>query len=183
MLPKPLMGLLAFGVPPFGAAPPGLSANATSVRTHWRLPGANAANAACATEAIGKLPIQLALRHYVKQANPKPMRFLVAAGTDSALSEMGAKVLQEFGPMYYYAGNDAAKQKLRERLDLVGPFPALLVVKRRSAKPSGNTEVIRLGGHYLTGEHDGMQAAANEYTYVCRPGGWEMKRVKAEGAS
>lgn len=138
---------------------------------------------ACANEVAGKLPLQLALRHFIKKATPKPMRFLVAAGTDSALSEMGAKVLQEFGPMYYYAGSEATRQKVRERLDIVGPFPALLIVKRSGPKPTGNTETIRLGGHYVTGEHDGKKAESNEYTFVCGPSGWTLKGVKVEGAA
>jgi hypothetical protein len=138
---------------------------------------------ACATQVAGKLPMQQALRHYIKQAKPRPMRFLIAAGTDSALSESAAKVLQEFGPMYYYGGTEAAKLKVRERLELVGPFPALLIVKRSAAKPTSTTEIIRLGGHYVTGENDGQQTESSQYTFVCGAAGWVMQGVKPEGSA
>lgn len=85
--------------------------------------------------------------------------------------------------MYYYGGNDAARKQVLERLDLVGPFPALLIVKRASPKPSANAEIVRLGGHYLTGEHDGKQSESNEYTLVCGAGGWVVKGVKTESAA
>jgi hypothetical protein len=180
MMPAALVAALAL-LGPFAeagnpSAPFRLETRPTGLWRPWE------ASAACATEVSGKLPIQLALRHYIKQTTPKPMRFLVAAGTDSALSETGAKVLQEFGPMYYYAGGEAAMQKVRERLDIVGPFPALLVVKRSSAKPTSSTEIIRLGGHFVTGEHDGKKAGSSQYTFVCGAGGWTMKDVKTEAA-
>ncbi|MEP6832803.1 MAG: hypothetical protein ABJB74_05385 [Gemmatimonas sp.] len=125
--------------------------------------------------------MQLALRHFVKAAVPLPRRFLVAAGTDSALSDTEMKALvAEFGPTYYYAGSEASKAKLRDKMTALGPWPAMLVVKRGDKKIGTTTEVIRLGGHYVTGEFDGKAAVSREYTLTCGVDGWILKDVKEE---
>lgn len=131
----------------------------------------------------GKSALQVALRHYVKAAVPLPRRFLIAAGTDSGMSDAAMKTLVEFGPTYYYAGSEAAKAKLREKLETVGPWPALLVVLRSEKKVGTTTEIIRLGGHYVTGEFDGRHAVSREYTMTCGAAGWVVKDAKEEKAA
>ena len=128
----------------------------------------------------GKSALQLALRHYIKAAVPLPRRFLVAAGTDSGMSDAAMKTLIEFGPSYYYTGSEAAKAKLRDKLTTVGPWPVLLIVLRSDKKIRTTTEVIRLGGHYVTGEFDGQHAISREYTMSCGAAGWTVKDVKEE---
>ena len=125
--------------------------------------------------------MQLALRHYVKAAVPMPRRFLIATATDSALSDMDMKTLvAEFGPTYYYAGSEASKAKLRDKLTTLGPWPVLLVVKRSEKKIGTTSEIIRLGGHYVTGEFDGTVAITREYTLTCGVDGWIVKSVSEE---
>lgn len=137
---------------------------------------------ACEGEVAGKSPLQVALRHYVKAAEPIPRRFLTVVGSDSALSEMGTKVLGEFGPTYYYAGSDAVKAALKDKLERVGPYPALLVVLRGNKKVNANTQSIRLGGHYVSGEFDGKVATSRAYTLNCVAAGWVIKESKEESA-
>lgn len=168
-------------------APPGATASVQSPFDDWSgaEPSETAITAlrACATAEPGKLPVQLALRHYVKNVDPKANRYLIAAGTDSSLSESGEKTLQEFGPTYYYAGSEAAKAKVRDRLLGVGPYPALLVVRRSSAKPTSVRETVRLGGYYVTGQHDGKIAPSRIYTFTCGAKGWTMTDNQVENAS
>ncbi|MEO7363426.1 MAG: hypothetical protein ABI120_24040 [Gemmatimonadaceae bacterium] len=129
----------------------------------------------------GKLPMELALRHFVKAAVPFPRRFLIAAGTDSALSDTDMKALvAEFGPTYYYAGSEASKAKLRDKLTNLGPWPVMLIVKRSDKKVGTTAEIIRLGGHYVTGEFDGKSATTREYSLTCGVDGWILKEVKEE---
>ncbi|MEO7996433.1 MAG: hypothetical protein ABI852_03250 [Gemmatimonadaceae bacterium] len=135
---------------------------------------------ACEGETPGKSPLQIALRHYVKGADPIPRRFLTTVGNDSAVSEMGTKVLAEFGPTYYYAGSETAKAALREKLERVGPYPALLVVVRTDKKLNATTQIVRLGGHYITGEFNGKLALSRQYTISCGTSGWVIKDTKEE---
>ncbi|MEO7362723.1 MAG: hypothetical protein ABI120_20495 [Gemmatimonadaceae bacterium] len=135
---------------------------------------------ACEREVAGKSPLQVALRHYVKMANPVARRFLTVVGSDSALSETGTKVLSEFGPTYYYAGSDAAKAALKDKLERVGPYPALLVVLRSNTRVNATTHSVRLGGHYVSGEFDGKVATSRAYTMTCAAAGWVIKESKEE---
>lgn len=146
------------------------------------VPWVNTGLRACDGEVPGKSPLQVALRHYVKGADPVPRRFLTVVGSDSAMSEMGTKVLAEYGPTYYWAGSEKSKADLREKLERVGPYPALLVVLRANTKVNATTQSIRLGGHYVTGEFDGKLATSRQYTITCSAAGWVIKDTKEEPA-
>lgn len=112
-----------------------------------------------------------------------PRRFLNAAGTDSALSDIAMKTLTELGPTYYWAGNDAAKAKLREKLENVGPWPALLVVVRGEKKTSATVATVRIGGTYLTGQMHGKAVPTTTYTMSCSVAGWTIvKALKDQDA-
>lgn len=137
---------------------------------------------ACEGETAGKSPLQVALRHYIKGAEPIPRRFLSVVGTDSAVSEAGMKVLAEYGPTYYYTGSDAVKAKLKDNLERIGPYPALLVVVRSNKKVNATTQSVRVGGHYISGEFDGKVATSREYTLLCAEAGWVIKESKEEPA-
>ena len=126
-------------------------------------------------EQPGSTAIALAVRDFIKHSEPKPMRFLTAAGTDSAIPDEGIRELQDKGPTYFYAGADAARKKVREKLELAGPFTALLVVMRGDRKNEDGTEVVSLGGHYVTGQFDGKAAASHAYTMSCDTAGWRIK--------
>lgn len=142
----------------------------------------NTSPRACEKEVPGKSPLQVALRHYVKGADPIPRRFLTVVGSDSALPEMGTKVLAEYGPTYYWAGSEKSKADLREKLERVGPYPALLVVIRGNTKVNATTQSIRLGGHYVTGEFHGKVATSRQYSVTCGAAGWVIKDTKEEPA-
>ena len=136
----------------------------------------------CDGEVAGQSPLQVALRHYVKAADPVPRRFLTAVGSDSAISEMGSKVLSEYGPTYYYAGSDAVKAALKDKLERIGPSPALLVVLRRNKPLNATTQTVRLGGHYISGEFDGKLATSRMYTLRCAAAGWAITESREEPA-
>lgn len=180
---KLLAFLMLFILTALASAAPRASAALTSTTLLIAAPEHSAASTSrlqtCQAVA-GKSALQLALRHYIKAAAPLPRRFLVAAGTDSGMSDAAMKTLIEFGPSYYYTGSEAAKAKLRDKLTTVGPWPVLLIVLRSDKKIGTTTEVIRLGGHYVTGEFDGQQAVSREYTMSCGAAGWTVKDAKEE---
>src|SRR5919202_4638786 len=67
---------------------------------------------------------------FVKEATPTPRRFLVAAGTDSALPDAGLMSLQNKGPTYLYPKDAAQQTKFRQQLAAKGDYPTLLVAYR-----------------------------------------------------
>lgn len=126
-------------------------------------------------EEPGSSAATVAIRDFIKNSVPKPMRFLTAAGTDSAVPEEGLRALQDKGPTYFYAGTEAQKKKVRDKIELAGPFTALLIVMRSDKRNDDGTEVVSLGGHYITGEFDGKRAASQAYTMSCDTSGWSIK--------
>src|SRR4051812_12675451 len=52
-----------------------------------------------------------AVASYVKPLKPKPERFLVSAGTDSAVGDAGLVALQDKGPTYLFPGDPALQEQ------------------------------------------------------------------------
>lgn len=120
---------------------------------------------------------------YIKEASPTPQRFLSAAGTDSAAPEDGFRAMQDKGPSYFYGGDDAAKEKLKEKLASVGPYASLLIVYRGETKSAtGDTITYALGGHYVGGEHDGKKAISRNVIVACADSAWKTVSAVADSA-
>jgi hypothetical protein len=121
----------------------------------------------------------LAVREYVKQATPKPQRFLVAVGSDSALPEAGRLALQDRGPTYLYPATTALQQQIRTLLHDKGDYTTLLVVMRDATRRD-STVTVRLDGHYVGGEEDGRNAGPRVYQASCAAGAWRLAGAAPE---
>lgn len=122
--------------------------------------------------AADTTPVMLATLDYINSADPRPQRFLSAAGTDSAMPDDGFKILQDKGPSFFYAGSEAALKKLRDKLDFDGPFPSMLVVLKDQQTADDGTVQITLAGHYIAGTLHGTASPPRTYTYRCADGKW-----------
>ena len=121
--------------------------------------------------------LRMAVADYVKQATPKPQRFLNAAGTDSALPAVGVEVLQGKGPTYLFPGG--AEAQARAMLHEKGDYTTLLVVPRPGTT-APRAATVRLGGYYVGGEEDGKPAGDRTYTFACDSAGWRMTNKAPE---
>lgn len=121
---------------------------------------------------------------YLEGLTPKPLRFLTAAGTDSALPDPAFAALQGKGPSYLYPpANPDALAKLHDRLDRVGPWATLLVAWKGAERLGDSTAVIRLRGHYIIGEGQGTSAPPRAIRFVCSTQGWKVAEVREERAT
>ncbi|MGZ8491761.1 MAG: hypothetical protein ACXWZS_06070 [Gemmatirosa sp.] len=123
--------------------------------------------------------LTLAVREYVKQATPKPQRFLVSVGTDSALPEAGQRALQDRGPMYLFPAAPALQQQIRTLLHEKGDYTTLLLVLRDASRRD-STVTVRLDGHYVGGEEDGRPAGPRVYQASCSAGAWRLAGAAPE---
>ena len=125
--------------------------------------------------------LYLAYLEYINTTKPAGLRFLTAAGTDSAAPDDAFRAMQDKGPSFFYGGDAAAKQKIREKLENDGPFASLLIV-HRGATPSagGDTVSVRLGGSYVSGELDGKPATNRTIVVVCADSAWKVSTNNAE---
>lgn len=120
---------------------------------------------------------------YIKAASPYPQRFLSAAGTDSALPDVGVSALQEKGPTYFFPADSASRMKVRKRMDDMGPYNGLLVAWHGSRRESDTLLVIRLGGRYIGGSHEGEVGKARAFVFGCTNNRWQLRRQEEEKIS
>jgi hypothetical protein len=119
-------------------------------------------------EAVG-----VAVKAYIKDAKPKPERFLISAGTDSALGDGGLTALQDKGPTYLFPGDPALQAQVRSQLHEKGDYTTLLVV-RKGAEKKEREASVSLDGHYVGGETDGQHAGPRSFRLACDTSGWHL---------
>ncbi len=123
-----------------------------------------------ASTAIG-----VAVREFIKTSTPAPQRFLMAAGTDSALPAAGFSALQDKGPSFYYSSDTVAQRKMREKLANDGPYASMLVVYHgKTETDDGNTVSVNLGGHFIGGAQEGKVEPTRQIVVVCDSSGWNV---------
>ena len=123
---------------------------------------------------------------YVKSVAPKPRRFLIASGTDSALPGGAESRLQSYGPTYVFPADPALRQRVLTRLDSVaeiyGDMPTLLVTYRGVARAGDDRAVVRLGGYFVSGSPKGT-VAHRAVQFVCDTARWNVARAEEERQS
>ena len=168
------------------------------VRLRWLMSGALAVVTACAQEPrdnarfLGDCAdptsalVPSALDAYVRSVVPKPRRFLIAAGTDSALPGGSESRLQRHGPTYIFPADTALRRRVLTRLDSVaktyGDMPTLLVTFRGVDRAGEHRAVVRLGGYFLGGTSDGTVAHWT-VSFVCDTARWNVGRAAEERRS
>jgi hypothetical protein len=122
-----------------------------------------------------------AIDAYVRSVVPKPRRFLIASGTDSALPGGSESRLQRHGPTYVFPADPALRQRVLVRLDSIaedyGDMPTLLVTYRGVERAGDHRAVVRLGGYFMSGSPTGS-VAHRAVQFVCDTARWNV--VKAE---
>lgn len=123
---------------------------------------------------------------YVKSVVPKPRRFLIASGTDSALPLGSEARLQRHGPTYVFPADPALRQRVLTRLDSVaaiyGDMPTLLVTYRGVARAGDDRAIVRLGGYFVSGSPTGT-VAHRAVQFVCDTARWHPVRAEEERQS
>ena len=140
---------------------------------------AGAGACAPATDALA----HSAVLEYLKlQTDPYPQRFLVAAGTDSALPESGLRALQDKGPTYFYPADTTQRAKVRAKLDSVGTYTTILLAWK-GMESSDTASAVRLSGTFVGGKHDGRTAPSRTMHFACDSTGWHYTRADSTGGA
>ena len=138
----------------------------------------------CADPTVALVPP--AVDAFVRSVSPKPRRFLIAAGTDSALPMGAESRLQRHGPTYLFPADTALRRRLLARLDSVaegqGEVPTLLVTFRGIDRAGEERAIVRLGGYFLGGASNGV-VAHRTVQFVCDTARWNVGRAVEERQS
>ena len=120
------------------------------------------------------------LAYITAQHRPTPQRFLFAAGTDSALPDPGVVALQDKGPTYMYPANPTQRAVVRAKLAKAGPWASLLVSYRGLRLADSTHAVVRLGGIFVGGKDDGVEAPGRSVSFTCENGEWRLTTTAEE---
>jgi hypothetical protein len=134
------------------------------------------------TEAI----VPPAVDAFITSIQPKPRRFLIAAGTDSALPAGAESRLQRHGPTYVYPADTALRRRVLARLDstalVYGNMTTLLVTYRGLDRAGDHRALVRLGGYFIGGETDGA-VIHRSVQFACDTARWHVLRAVEERQS
>lgn len=129
--------------------------------------------------------IRAAVTQFITTTDPKPLRFLYMAGTDSMLPEAGTRALQDKGPTYLWPATPGQQPIVRKRLEDAGPWNALLVTYKGVTQPTPETARVRLGGTWIGPVDHGKQLGVKAADFECSTAGdsahtWRLKSIGAE---
>jgi hypothetical protein len=138
----------------------------------------------CADPTVALVPS--AIDAYVRSVVPRPRRFLIASGTDSALPAGAESRLQQVGPTYLFPADTALRRRVLARLDSLaedyGDMPTLLVTYRSVTRAGDDRAVVRLGGYFVGGSANGT-VAHRAVQFVCDTARWNVVRAEEERQS
>ena len=127
--------------------------------------------------------VPAAMDTYIASVLPKPRRFLIAAGTDSALPAAAESRLQRMGPTFIFPADTTLQRRVLRRLDSIakpyGDMPTLLVTYRGVQRSNPHRAIVRLGGHFRGGVNDG-QVAHRVVEFVCQTARWNVQGTQEE---
>lgn len=127
--------------------------------------------------------VPAAIDTYLASVLPQPRRFLIAAGTDSALPAAAEGRLQRVGPTFIFPADTTLQRRVLLRLDSIaapyGDLPTLLVTYRGVQRSNPHRAIVRLGGHFLGGANDG-KVAHRTVQFVCETAGWNVQGTQEE---
>ena len=123
----------------------------------------------------------LATVAFSKHITPKPHRFLIPAGTDSALPERAYWALQTTGAtLNVFPRDTALHKKARDQLSSNGKMTLLLVnYHGQRTLPDGRI-AVDYSGHYMGGDADGKVVPRTAILFSCHATG---ERFVVEGAA
>jgi len=121
---------------------------------------------ACLT--VQPQPVALAVLDYITTAEPKPLRFLNAVTTDSALPSAAEVVVQDKGPTFYWLPQEKNQLQIREKLERDGDWPTMLVVVRGDEVSADGSHAVRVGGSYIGQPHEALVSPEKRYTVRCQ---------------
>lgn len=140
--------------------------------------------AGCATLDTAAV-VRQAVAQFLATTDPKPLRFLYMAGTDSMLPEAGTRALQDKGPTYLWPADAKQQPIVRKKLSDSGPWNALLVTYKGVSQPTPETARVRLGATWIGVVDDGKQLGVRTASFECRTAGdsahtWRLTSIAAE---
>jgi len=124
-----------------------------------------------------------AVEEFLKELDPKPLRFLTAPTGDSALPGAAVDALQEKGPTFIFPADSAQRQQVLATLEEKGAYPTLLVLYGGTTRDAKGMTTVRFTGRFVDKDDAGIVAPLKAMTFQCKDGRWQFVSTKVDRKS
>lgn len=124
-----------------------------------------------------------AVRAYVRQLEPRPVRFVMVPGGNEALPGAARAAMQQIGPTFMWPADTALQTKTRAMLKERGQFTTMLLAFKGMERTGRDEVVVRFGGTYIGGDLDGRQAPLGAVTFGCDRARWVLDTARVGKAA
>ena len=121
--------------------------------------------------------VATAVPEFVRTAQPRALRYLVPATSDTSLPEEGRAALQMKGQTFLYPNDTTQRTQLINRLSDAGEFATMLVAYKGVRLVTPDSAVVEFAGHYIATR--GVPASPSiqgEVPFVCQTV-WKLART------
>jgi hypothetical protein len=119
-----------------------------------------------------------AVSAYVRQLEPRPVRFVMAYTGDDALPSAARAAMQQIGPTFIWPSDTAQQARTRDMLRERGQFTTMLLSFKGMERTGRDEVVVRFGGTYIGGDLDGRQAPLGSVTFGCDRARWVLDTAR-----
>ena len=121
--------------------------------------------------------VATAVPEFVRTAQPRALRYLVPATSDSSLPDAGRTALQMKGQTFLYPNDTTQRTALINRLSDAGEYTTLLVAYKGVRLVTRDSAVVVFAGHYIpTRGVPAFPSISGEVPFVCQTV-WKLART------
>lgn len=121
--------------------------------------------------------VAAAVPEFIRTAQPRAVRYLVPATSDTSLPEAGRAALQMKGQTFLYPNDSAMRQQIINRLSDAGEYTTMLVAYKGTKLVARDSAVVQFAGHYIaTRGVPSSPSIQGEVPFVCQTV-WKLART------
>ncbi len=115
---------------------------------------------------------------YVRQLEPRPVRFVMAPSGTEALPSAARAAMQQIGPTFMWPSDPARQQEMRAMLKERGQFTTMLLSFKGMERTNRDEVVVRFGGRYIGTDMDGREAPLGVVYFACERAQWVLDTAR-----
>ena len=115
---------------------------------------------------------------YVRQLEPKPVRFVMAYSGAEALPGPARAAMQQIGPTFIWPDDAPGQEKMRAMLKERGEYTTMLLSFKGMERTSRDEVVVRFGGRYVGTDLDGREAPLGAVHFNCQRAQWVLDTAR-----
>jgi hypothetical protein len=119
-----------------------------------------------------------AVAAYVRQLEPRPVRFVMAYSGSEALPGPARAAMQQIGPTFIWPEDAAGQQKMRDMLKQRGEYTTMLLTFKGMERTGRDEVVVRFGGRYVGTDMDGREAPLGAVHFNCDRAQWVLDTAR-----